>query len=58
MNLKKFNMDSALLYYNKEIKLYPDNWRARAVSINLRYRKALKENDKNRINALKKETDH
>ena len=55
MNLKKFNSDTALMYYKKEIQLYPDNWRAKAVSVNLRYSKFLKENNKNGINELNSE---
>ncbi len=55
MDLKKFNLDTALQLYAKETSLYPDNWRARAVSLNLRYGQALKKNDKESINHLSSE---
>ena len=55
LDLKKFNADTALAFYQKETELYPDNWRARAVGINLRYRTALKANDKQAIERLGRE---
>ncbi len=45
LNLRKLNADTALALYKKEMSLYPDNKRAKAVSSNIRYRKAIKENN-------------
>ncbi len=57
MDLKKFNKDSALQYYSREIKLYPENWRARVVSTNLRYGLALKNNDQEEIGKISQDLD-
>ncbi len=52
MGLKKFNADTAMVLFRKELELYPENLRARVVSIHLRYGKAVKENDKKGIRQL------
>ena len=45
LNLRRLDADSAFALYEKEMSLHPDNWRAMAVSLNIRYRKAVKENN-------------
>ena len=45
LNLRRLNADTALALYKKEMSLYPDNKRAKAASSNIRYRKAIKENN-------------
>ena len=45
LNLRRLDADSALAFYKKELSLYPDNQRAKAVSSNIRYWEAIKNNN-------------
>ncbi len=55
LNLRRLDADRALALYKKEINLYPDNWRARAVSANIRYREAIKNNNKTEAQKIETE---
>ncbi len=55
MNLRKIDTDTALVLYDNEIELYPDNWRAKAVSVELRARMAYKEKNENELKKITEE---
>ncbi len=57
MDLDRAETDTALALYEKEIRLYPDNWKAKAASINLRAGKAKKDKNENELAKINAELD-
>ncbi len=57
MNLKRFNDDTAMVFYRNELKQYPGNQRAKVVSVFSRARSARKKKDKIGLESLERELD-
>jgi len=57
MNLERVKTDSALVLYEKELMLYPDNWRAKAVSFFLRAVEAKNDKNENELAKIEAELD-
>jgi len=57
MNLERVDTDSALALYEKELMLYPDNWRAKTISFVLRAGEAKKDKNEKELAKIEAELD-